>query len=553
MRRIWPRLYRLGVLVAIVWLVHAQHSELKEGTEDSELSVSEAERFFPKADSLGPPQDPFGLQEVRSDRGRVLGFVGQTSPDSDEIRGYVGASNVLLAFSPNGVVIGAGLRLSEDTADHVEAIVEEEDFWKSFRGLKIGAPEKREIDVVTGSTLTSNAITQGIITRLGGVATSDLFPTEILLVEAQMFLPSAAELGPHPDWQGVQRVLDKEGTLLGHALRTSPSQDAVFGYQGPTDIMIVLDKTASQVVALRFRKSYDNEEYYERILDDDDYLKLFDGASIEEVAGLDIEAAGLDVVSGATNTSWAIAESVSRRLRLFLSERDRQPPPFPLSGRDIGLILLTLGGIIMSFTRLRGKVTVRVTWQIVLVLYLGFYLGDLISQALLAGWAQQGVDVLGSIGLIVLVAASFVIPWTTGHQLYCHHLCPHGALQQWMGKLPVKRLKLGARVQRVLSALPLLVFVLVLCSLLFGFGLNLASVEAFDAYLFQVAGWLSLTIAVVGLVGSAFIPMAYCRYGCPTGLLFKFLRSRGAGDRFERRDWVAGGLLVVAVLGWALV
>lgn len=552
MRRFLPRLYRLGVLVAVVWLVHAKHAERSEDAGTSELFVAETTDFFPTAEALGPPQAPYGLQEVRAEGGRVLGLVGQTSPASDDLRGYTGASDVLLAFDRSGMVIGAKLRSSEDTADHVEAIVQEDAFWRSFRGLKIGAPEARTVDAVSGSTLTCSAITQGIIARLGGVAKSDLFPTEILLVEAQMFLPRAASLVAHEDWQGVQRVLDEGGSLIGHALRTAPSQDTVIGYQGPTDVLVVLDKTASKVVALRFRKSYDNEDYYERILDDEDYLKLYDGRSIEEVAGLEVEAAGIDVVSGATNTSWAIAESVSRRLRLFLADRDRPPPSFPLSGRDIGLILLTLGAIVMSFTRLRGQAAVRLVWQIVLVLYLGFLTGDLLSQALLAGWAKNGVDVLGSLGLLFLLVASFVIPWTTGHQLYCHHLCPHGALQQWLGKLPVKRPKLGVRVQRLLSALPVALLALVLASLLFGMGLNLASVEAFDAYLFQVAGWVSLTIAIVGLVASAFIPLAYCRYGCPTGLLLKFVRSRGSSDRFGKRDGVAGGFLIAALMTWFL-
>ncbi|NIP94636.1 MAG: hypothetical protein GWO24_14810, partial [Akkermansiaceae bacterium] len=65
---------------------------------------------------------------------------------------------------------------------------------------------------------------------------------------------------------------------------------------------------------------------------------------------------------------------------------------------------------------------------------------------------------------------------------------------------------------------------LVLASVMLGLGLNLAAMEAFDAYLFRVAGWMSIAIAIAGLLASAFIPLAYCKYGCPTGLLLKFVR-----------------------------
>jgi NosR/NirI family transcriptional regulator, nitrous oxide reductase regulator len=38
-------------------------------------------------------------------------------------------------------------------------------------------------------------------------------------------------------------------------------------------------------------------------------------------------------------------------------------------------------------------------------------------------------------------------------------------------------------------------------------------------------------------------PMAYCRYGCPTGALMKMLRYRGEDDRWGWREWLALGLV----------
>jgi hypothetical protein len=54
-------------------------------------------------------------------------------------------------------------------------------------------------------------------------------------------------------------------------------------------------------------------------------------------------------------------------------------------------------------------------------------------------------------------------------------------------------------------------------------------------------------VAVVGLVASLFVPMAYCRYGCPTGALLKFVRYAGHGDAFGKRDVAALVLVGAAV------
>lgn len=547
-----PRLYRLAVLLAIVWLVHAQHHRLRNHFR-SELSVVEVTALFPTATVLGEPQPPYGAQQVTDANDLRLGAVLHTSPEADDIRGYAGPSDVLLALDPTGKVFGATLRRSEDTADHVDAIIENNAFWASFHGLALGAPGHPEIDAVSGSTLTSDAIVQSIVDRLGGEAVSSLFPTEILLVEVQQLLPPAASMKAHPKWTEVQLIYDESSNLIAHALRTAPSQDALLGYQGPSDVLILLDQDAQRVLGLRFRKSYDNEDYYERILAPGDYLKIYNDLTVSEVAEVEYAAQGIEGVSGATLTSWALAESVKRRLRAFLSERDKPEAPPLLALRDYLLIFVTMGALLMAFTKLRGKAWLRVIWQITVLVVLGFLTGDLLSQALLAGWAQNGVPWRKSIGLVFLAGAAFIIPLTTGKQIYCFHLCPHGALQQWMQKLPFPTIKVRRDLHGFLSTLPAWLLVLTLGSAMWLWSVNLASIEAFDAYLFRVAGWMSISIALLGLIVSAFIPLAYCKYGCPTGLLLKFIRWRGSSERFDRRDLIAGLFLVGAILGQAIL
>jgi polyferredoxin len=142
-------------------------------------------------------------------------------------------------------------------------------------------------------------------------------------------------------------------------------------------------------------------------------------------------------------------------------------------------------------------------------------------------------------------------PVFTGKQLYCHHICAHGALQQLLARRVgfAKRWQVPPNLDRWLSRLPFVLLALVLVSVALGLAMNLNALEPFDAYVLRVAGTASIALAIAGLVASLFQPLAYCKYGCPTGALFKMLRFTGTGDRLGLRDWLAAALLgVLAVL-----
>ena len=117
-------------------------------------------------------------------------------------------------------------------------------------------------------------------------------------------------------------------------------------------------------------------------------------------------------------------------------------------------------------------------------------------------------------------------------------------MRRWRVALP-KELAAGMR------WLPPLLLALVVAISMLVLPIDLADLEAFDAYLIRSAGVATIVIAIAGLVASLFIPMAYCHYGCPTGALLNFIRGHGRADRFGRRD-MAGALLVAlaAVVAW---
>ena len=372
----------------------------------------------------------------------------------------------------------------------------------------------------------------------------------IKVEEVRPFFPAAARLQQDDSERMGLHVEDAQGGRVGYVLRTSPVSDKITGYVGSTDTLVALDP-GMKVVGIRIRSSQDTSDHVGDVGRDEYFMSLWNGKSWDEVAGTDPRAAGVEGVAGASLTSMAIANGIHQRFRKAseASAAAAQPPPLRFGVHDVGLVVVLGVALAFSFVeKLRGMPWVRRAFQVVLIGYVGFVNGQILSQSLLGGWTVAAVPWRLAPGLVLLTAAALVVPWATRRQVYCSHVCPHGAAQEWAGRLTKRRLKIPRGVDRGLRWLPALLVALVLFVVMFQLPLDLADVEAFDAYLVRSAGWATIAIAVVGLVAAAFVPMAYCKYGCPTGMVLSFVRSHGKADGFGRRD-VAAGLMVLMVVG----
>ncbi len=544
------RLYRAGVLVAIAWLIHEQHRWLAAQTGGA-LEVSHVRDFFPAAASLGPRDPDSGVQRVLDAGGATLGLVTQTAPLSDKILGYSGPTNTLIACDAQGKVIGLRVLRSGDTVEHLSEVIKHRQFFDSFKGVKLGDDAARpKVDAVSGATLTSTAIAEGVMRRLGQQGTSLRFPDAITLDEVKPLVEGAASLRPVPSRPGVLEVLDSKGTCLAQATRTSPASDVIIGYKGPTDTLVILDAGGAKVTAIQMRKSFDTKDYVGYVRDDRYYMNLFNGMTLEKLANLDFKEAKVEGVSGATETSWAVAEGLKQRA-MVLSAPPGDAfaiPRITLRAADWGLVGVLAFSLVMTFTSLRGKRWARWLHHALLIGYAGLFCGAMLSQGLFAGWALHGVPWSSAPVLVLLAALALGLPMFTRRQFYCHHYCPHGALQQVLAHRLKWQLGLPHRAGAWLEKLPWLLLVFVLAAVMLGWQVNVNALEPFDAWLIRVAGWGTIAVAVMGIAASLFVPMAYCRYGCPTGALLKFVRYAGRGDRFGKRDAVALLLVAAAVV-----
>lgn len=550
-RNVSVHLFRVLLLIAIVTAIHNKHRwyvAQQRGDSVPPLTLEQLSTLFPDAQTVGDWDPNHGGQTVADSAGNALGFAVQTSPEADNVIGFSGPTNTMIAFGSGGRILGISVLRSGDTREHTQDVINNESFMTTLNGLTWQEAANANVDAVSGATLTSMSIAEGITRRLGGENPASRFPDAITIEEVQVLFEAASSLEPDNEKPSMLRVLGATGQPLGKVARTSPNADNIIGYQGPTDTLFAFDRDG-RMIGAAIRHSYDNEPYVRYVKEDEYFFNIFKGFTVDQIAELDMVDAGIEGVSGATRTSIAVAEALIHSSQVIQREQPtvKQTESWfsGLSSRDYGTATVVVFAVVIALTHLRGKRRLRIAFQVVLVVYLGFINADMVSQVLLVGWAQNGVAWRVAPGLVLLTIAALACPIVTGRQVYCTHVCPFGALQDWTRRVP-RRLKVPSRVLKVLRFLPAVLLLWVILVAVRHLSYSLVGIEPFDAFVVRIAGWATITVAAIGLVASLFVPMAYCRYGCPTGAMLGYLRFHSASGRFTRRDVFVIFLTVLA-------
>lgn len=502
--------------------------------------------------SLDPQQDANGMWRLVDENQETVGLVARTLPIANDVIGYRGPTESLLLFNPDLNLTSVTLLQSADTEEHVTAVKAEQTFFKQFESWAWGGPAAgTQIDAVSGATLTSLALAEGVLKRIGGERPSLLFNQPITIQEIQDWFPKAVELN---NKSGEAR--NSHGELVGSVIRTGPLSDDLSGYQGPTEMLLKVSPSGI-VEAIRIRTSFDNEPYVDYVRTEAGFWAIFEGKTVAELSAFDPQAAGVEGVSGATMTSLIVADTVvaaTRELQKTRTSAKTKTTSWVGSIRWTVADILTISTLVFAATlKLAGiyrRRLFRRIWLIWVVIIIGFWAGNLVSMALIAGWSAEGVAWRLAPGLAAITCVAMLGPPLTKGNPYCNHLCPHGAIQQLVRPKPrsLRYKKLTPALSRMMRRLPGLTLCAAYIALVLLPTIDLASWEPFHAYLFRIASWSSLAFAFATLAISAVLPMGYCRFGCPTGRLLDYLKRTATSDRLQVGDAVAVGLLVFALL-----
>ena len=555
-RSLFVHTCRVALFIGIVFLIRKQHRELVESKTDasalSAITVAELQELLPNASGLSPWNRASPQRIITSPVNERIGTLLQTAPIGDSAIGYLGPTNLMVVLSEDERILDIKILDSEDTFEHVNAVANSDYFFQSYRGLNWEFPDLwPDVDAVSGATLTSFAVRQALQARAGSQVNLSKFPNKIESRELAQFFPEHQPLSIHNSSENPKLVFgsvhDNTNATVGYFLRSSPIANSLSGYQGPTDTLVAFDERFRFLGSL-IRSSYDNEPYVEYVKEDTYLDDLIRGKNFQEISEYDTNE--YEGVSGATMTSLNVLSGIQTTVKHLQEYETRigRGRNWPWIFTECLTVLLGLTGIYLSFAGVNRRRRWRLAFQVILIVYLGFIAGEILSQAVVFGWAQNGLPLKNAPGMVFLCVSALAVPIISKHNSYCDHICPFGAVQQLAMKSGMKHVRMSGRLRRALKLVPAVLLLVALIAASGHLSLNLASIEPFDAFSFRVAGWLTIAIAVAGLIVSFFQPMAYCRYGCPTGAMLKFLRFSRGSHKLQLRDAVAILMLVLALL-----
>ena len=542
----------LVLFIAVAIRIAAEQRSNSQDAQSSAVQLADVQSLLPAADTLRPASD--GMQAILSSKGEPLGYAITTQPAAVDVVGYRGPSNVLLILDEDSSVTEAKLLSSEDTPEHVAAIANDNTFLLQFRGWAQGNVSTfGSVDATTGATLTSLAIAEGIAVRMGSEKPSLRFPDDFEANDLALLFDNPESLRIRPINILEAEVLNESNVVVSRIVRTGPLVDSVPGYQGPSELILAVDNDA-KIEELALRRTWDNQPYAGYLNDDKWFWKVFRSQTLKQLQEFDPQAEQVEGVSGATMTSLAVADTLVAAAKAHferqIEAQQPKPTPSPIvrwGMHDWGTLLVVCMGFLIGMTRLRGRRLVRNFWNFALGAYFGLVTGNLISLAVVMGWAAKGIAWKLAPGLAIVILFSLLMPPITRRNIYCSHLCPHGAAQQLLKNRWRTEWRISAKWSKRLRWCPGILLVTATLATVFGRTWNLAAWEPFNAYVWYIAGFGSLTLAIGSLLVSAVIPMAYCRYGCATGRLLEYLRRSAAAAKFSFAD---GCAVLIATAAW---
>ncbi len=136
---------------------HAQQrsTELQYNADGIELTLV---RAFPTVKSVNKTDK---WTEAYDANKKLLGYAVYSKPASDGIRGYAGETPVLVALTPKKVIAGVYLLPNLETPRYVKSVADA-GFFNHWNGLTVKKALKKEVDAVSGATMTSTSVAKSV-------------------------------------------------------------------------------------------------------------------------------------------------------------------------------------------------------------------------------------------------------------------------------------------------------------------------------------------------------------------------------------------------------
>jgi hypothetical protein len=293
------------------------------------------------------------------------------------------------------------------------------------------------------------------------------------------------------------------------------------GYSGPIQVGVKYDKEGI-IQEVKILSQSETPGFFRRV-ERAKFWEQYKGRSIQETFHL---GENIDGVTAATiscsGINSAVGEANRRTCDLHFKEKFAAARSgIKIQAKDFLIFFLYLFAILLSYTG--GKIQKRFlpVFRLISLLFLGFFFKSLLSithfNNLLMG------NFPGNQYYWYLVIGFFLFCLLVlGKNLYFAYICPMGILQDYLGKLPVKKIKFRQKKYYQYPAVLLTLGILIYAAVANQPGFM--GHEIFGAvFQFQVKTWL-FGLGVICLVLSLFIRRFWCRFLCPVGVIGRFLQ-----------------------------
>ena len=307
-------------------------------------------------------------------------------------------------------------------------------------------------------------------------------------------------------------VLD-EGNVIGEVVNTSPYSDDIYGYNSITPLTIYIDSN-DIIKEVEICPNKESRGFINKVINSG-YLDSWDGLSIEDALNHEVDA-----VSGCTYTSTAISESLQACMEELTSQEAERTWDWNLFVKQISVLVVTVLALICFFNPKKSK-KLRIITLSLSILILGFWTNSLLSLALFYNWLTNGISLTMQVAVIVIAAVSIILPLFTKKSFYCQYLCPFGAVQEFVGMIPVKKITISSKIYNAFAIIRRLILLALLVLLASGVGLDLSMTEPFSIFSYQTIIFEVALLTAIIVVASIFIKKPWCNYLCPTGTLLK--------------------------------
>jgi hypothetical protein len=307
-------------------------------------------------------------------------------------------------------------------------------------------------------------------------------------------------------------VLD-EGNVIGEVVNTSPYSDDIYGYNSITPLTIYIDSN-DIIKEVEICPNKESRGFINKVINSG-YLDSWDGLSIEDALNHEVDA-----VSGCTYTSTAISESLQACMEELTSQEAERTWDWNLFAKQICVLVVTVLALICFFNPKKSK-KLRIITLSLSILILGFWTNSLLSLALFYNWLTNGISLTMQVAVIVIAAVSIILPLFTKKSFYCQYLCPFGAVQEFVGMIPVKKVTISSKIYNAFAIIRRLILLALLVLLASGVGLDLSMTEPFSIFSYQTIIFEVALLTAIIVVASIFIKKPWCNYLCPTGTLLK--------------------------------